>query len=123
MALPPAVATVVTATKIDALLTDVDMDGKADPGDTLKYTVVIGATGDDATGVTFSDTVDPNTAFVPGTIQTTPLARNDSYAAAGNIRITVAAPGVLANDNDADNVGPALTVSAAATSTFHLHTE
>ena len=76
--------------------------------------MVIGATGEDATGVTFNDTVDPNTAFVPGTVMTTPLARNDSYAASGNIRITVAAPGVLANDNDADNVGPALSVTAAA---------
>ncbi|HEU0251471.1 MAG TPA: DUF11 domain-containing protein, partial [Pyrinomonadaceae bacterium] len=73
-------APIVTATKTDALQTDVDMDGKADPGDTLRYTVVIGATGEDATGVQFSDTVDPNTAFVPGSIQTTPLARNDSYA-------------------------------------------
>ena len=36
-------APTVTATKTDALITDVDMDGKADPGDTLKYTVVIGA--------------------------------------------------------------------------------
>ncbi|HSD44982.1 MAG TPA: hypothetical protein VLB87_00115, partial [Pyrinomonadaceae bacterium] len=61
MALPPAAAAIVTATKTDSLITDVDMDGKADPGDTLKYTVVIGASGEDATGVQFSDTVDPNT--------------------------------------------------------------
>lgn len=105
-------APIVTATKTDALQTDVDMDGKADPGDTLRYTVVIGATGEDATGVQFSDTVDPNTAFVPGSIQTTPLARPDSYAASGNIRITVAAPGVLANDSDVDGVGPAINVTA-----------
>ena len=113
----PPVAPTVTASKTDSLFTDLDLDGKADPGDTLKYTVVIGATGMDATGVTFSDTVDPNTNFVPGTVATTPLARNDSYTASGNIRITVAAPGVLANDSDADGVGPALTVSAGATST------
>src|SRR5688572_12172928 len=61
-------APTVTATKTDTLLVDVDNDTKADPGDTLKYTVVIGATGEDATGVTFTDTVDPNTAFVPGTL-------------------------------------------------------
>jgi Ca2+-binding RTX toxin-like protein len=102
----------VTATKTDTLLTDVDNDTKADPGDTLKYTVAIGATGMDAEGVTFNDTVDPNTTFVPGTVMTTPLARNDSYAATGNIRITVAAPGVLANDSDADGVGPAINVTA-----------
>src|SRR5688572_11689654 len=52
-------APTVTATKTDALQIDVDNDTKADPGDTLRYTVVIGATGEDATGVSFSDTVDP----------------------------------------------------------------
>src|SRR5688572_24156467 len=102
----------VTATKTDFLQVDNDLDTKADPGDTLRYTVVIGATGEDATGVTFSDTVDPNTAFVPGSLQTTPLARNDSFSASGNIRITAAAPGVLANDQDFDGVGPALNVTA-----------
>jgi uncharacterized repeat protein (TIGR01451 family) len=106
------VAPTVTASKTDALFTDVDGDTKADPGDTLKYTVIIGATGEDATGVTFTDTVDPNTAFVPGTLMTTPLARNDSYSASGNIRITVAAPGVLTNDSDPDAVGPAITATA-----------
>src|SRR5882724_1979424 len=33
----------VTASKTDSLFTDVDGDTKADPGDTLKYTIVIGA--------------------------------------------------------------------------------
>src|SRR5829696_3955136 len=107
----PFVST-VTATKTDFLQVDNDLDLKADPGDTLRYTVIIGATGEDATGVTFSDTVDPNTAFVPGSLQTTPLARNDSFFAAGNIRIQVPAPGVLANDQDFDGVGPALNVTA-----------
>src|SRR4030095_14182224 len=112
----PAIANLmaptVTATKTDALFNDVDNDNLVDPGDTLKYTVQITATGEDATGVTFTDTVDPNTNFVPGSVMTTPLARNDSYSAAGNIRISVAAPGVLANDSDADGVGPALNVTA-----------
>src|SRR5688572_28091759 len=111
--LSPVVPT-ITASKTDMLFTDVDLDTQADPGDTLKYTVVIGATGEDATGVVFTDTVDPNTAFVAGTLMTTPLARNDSYSASGNIRITVAAPGVLANDSDADGVGPALNVTAGS---------
>jgi len=91
-------APTVSATKTDALFTDVDGDLQADPGDTLKYTVNINAAGEDATGVTFTDTVDPNTAFVPGTLRATPVAVNDSYAATGNVRISVAAPGVLGND-------------------------
>lgn len=91
-------APTVSATKTDALFTDVDGDLQADPGDTLKYTVNINAAGEDATGVTFTDTVDPNTAFVPGTLRATPVAVNDTYAATGNVRISVAAPGVLGND-------------------------
>lgn len=82
----------VSATKTDALFTDVDGDLQADPGDTLKYTVNISASGDDATGVTFTDTVDPNTAFVAGSLRATPVAVDDTYAATGNIRISVAAP-------------------------------
>ena len=92
-------APTVTATKTDSLFTDVDGDLQADPGDTLKYTVSISASGEDATGVTFTDTVDPNTAFVGGSLTATPVAVNDSYAATGNVRITVpAGSGVLAND-------------------------
>ena len=62
---PRAPAPSVTATKTDTLFTDVDGDLQADPGDTLKYTVTIDSSGADATGVMFTDTVDPNTAFVP----------------------------------------------------------
>jgi hypothetical protein len=92
-------APVVTATKTDALFTDVDNDNAADPGDTLKYSVTISASGEDATGVTFTDTVDPNTAFVGGSLTATPVAVNDSYTAIGNVRISVpAGSGVLAND-------------------------
>lgn len=91
-------APIVTSTKTDSLFTDVDGDLQADPGDTLKYTVTINSTGDDATGLTFTDTVDPNTAFVPGSLTATPVAVDDSYTATGNIRISVAAPGVLGND-------------------------
>jgi hypothetical protein len=91
-------APTVTATKTDALFTDVDGDNAADPGDTLKYTVTINASGEDATGVTFTDTVDPNTAFVAGTLKATPVAVDDSYVATGNVRISVPAPGVLGND-------------------------
>ncbi|MBI5567109.1 MAG: Ig-like domain repeat protein [Chloroflexi bacterium] len=89
----------ITATKVDTLLVDVDGDGKADPGDAVRYTVVVQNTGDsDATGVTFEDTVDANTTL-SGTARTTPLALADSYSALGNVRISVpAANGLLVND-------------------------
>jgi hypothetical protein len=96
--LPPPLAPTVTATKVDSLFADADSDGQADPGDTIKYTVNINASGSDATGVTFTDTVDPNTTFVPGTLTATPVAVNDTYSALGNVRISIAAPGVLGND-------------------------
>ena len=78
----------------------------------LKYTVNINSIGGDATGLTFTDTVDPNTAFVPGSLTATPVAVDDSYAATGNIRISVAAPGVLGNDF---NGVPAATITAPPT--------
>jgi uncharacterized repeat protein (TIGR01451 family) len=75
-----AFAPMISATKSDAF-PDPDGDGRAAPGDTITYTVQIGNGGaDDATGVVFNDTVDPNTTFVPGSVTTTPVARNDSYA-------------------------------------------
>ena len=107
-------APAVTATKSDSLFTDVDGDLQADPGDTLKYTVNISASGEDATGVTFTDTVDPNTAFVGGSLAATPVAVDDSYVATGNVRISVPAPGVLGNDFAGV---PAATITAPSTST------
>ncbi|MGH9959898.1 MAG: hypothetical protein ACREBC_22715, partial [Pyrinomonadaceae bacterium] len=86
---PASFLATIIATKTDALQIDVDGDNQADPGDTIRYTVGISASVEDATGVTFTDTVDPNTAFVPGSLTATPVAVNDSYTATGNIRITV----------------------------------
>lgn len=109
-----AFAPAISATKSDAF-PDPDNDGRAAPGDTITYTVQIDNAGTDANGVVFNDTVDANTTFVPGSVTTTPLARDDSYAAVGNVGINVpAANGVSANDSDPD--GDTLTASAAATS-------
>ena len=109
-------APIVTASKTDALLTDVDTDGKADPGDTLKYTVVIGASGENATGVNFTDTVDPNTTFVGGSLAASPVAVNDTFpvTVAGNVRINsanLAAPFSVVS-NDFLGVNPTSTISA-----------
>ncbi|MBI4470248.1 MAG: cadherin-like domain-containing protein, partial [Acidobacteria bacterium] len=75
----------------------------ADPGDTLMYTVTITNNGGTtATGVTFTDTIDGNTTLNAGSVQSTPIAVNDSYTASGNIQISLAAPGVMTNDVDPD---------------------
>lgn len=90
--------TVVTATKTDSF-PDPDGDGKAEPGQTITYDVNVSNTGaSDATGVNFSDTIDPNTTLVPGSLRVSPLAFADSYTATQGIALSIPAPGVLGND-------------------------
>ncbi|HEX7175544.1 MAG TPA: Calx-beta domain-containing protein [Pyrinomonadaceae bacterium] len=111
---PAALAPVVTASKADSFPAggDVDNDGKADQGDTIEYTVTINASGENATGVSFSDTIDGSTTLVPGSVTVTPVAINDSYIATGNVRIQVpAASGVLLSGDDDYLGAPAATLS------------
>lgn len=86
----------ITATKSHAPA------GSAQPGNTLTYTVVIANSGStDATGVNFSDTIDPNTTLVSGSVKASPIAVDDSYHTIGNVNIAVpAAQGVVANDSN-----------------------
>src|SRR5690349_18746805 len=93
----PPVAPAITATKVDSF-PDVDGNGKAEPGDTITYDVNVTNNGSDATGVNFSDTIDANTTLVGGSLKVSPLAFADSFNAAQNTPLSVAAPGVLAND-------------------------
>src|ERR1041384_6540970 len=74
--------------------------GNRMPGDTLTYTVVITNTGGaDATGVNFTDTIEPNTTLVANSLKVSPIAVNDTYQTIGNVNISVpAANGLLAND-------------------------
>jgi uncharacterized repeat protein (TIGR01451 family) len=110
----PMFAPMITATKVDALAVDVDGDTKADPGDTLMYTVTITNGGPDAAmGVMFNDTIDANTTLIPSSVNTSPLAFNDTYSAIGNVQISIAAPGLLTNDTDAD--GNSLTITGNTT--------
>ncbi len=107
---------VVEATKTATLVVDVDGDGAVDAGDALRYHIVITNRGStDATGVTFTDTIDPFTTIDPVSIRTTPVAVDDLYEAVGNVGIVVPAPGVLANDFDLDGQEPAAVPVAAGT--------
>ncbi len=93
----PAVGAALTATKTDNTSVAVD------PGATIMYTVVINNTGTvDLTNVNFTDTVDPNTTLVPGSVNSSPIAFDDTYTASGNIPIAPAAS-LLANDIDPDS--------------------
>lgn len=67
---PPSVP-VLEATKSDSLDFDADGNGVASPGDVLRYTVTITNAGTaPATGVVFTDTLDPNT-FLARSVTTT----------------------------------------------------
>jgi uncharacterized repeat protein (TIGR01451 family) len=81
--------------------------GNANPGDTLTYTIVIANSGtSDATGVNFSDTIDPNTTLVGGSVIASPIANDDSYHTIGNVNISVpVGQGVIANDSNPNGAG------------------
>lgn len=105
-------AVVLEATMQDSLIDDAQ-DGEVNQGDRLRYTIVIRNTGDVvAQGIQYSDALSAFTALVPGTVATTPIARDDRYVAAPETQSSFGAPGVLANDSDSDNVGPALVVES-----------
>lgn len=69
---PVTAAPLITASKAAALLTDADGNGVISPGDTLRYTITIANVGNtEATGVAYTDTPDPVTTLVAGSVTTT----------------------------------------------------
>src|SRR5207245_1718795 len=78
---------IVTATLTD----NITAATKVIPGGTINYTAVISNTTTDATGVTYTDTLDANTTLVGGSTVVSPIAFNDAYTATGNVQINVPA--------------------------------
>ena len=117
---------VISVTKSDAIINDgvplsEAADGKADPGETIEYTVVINNSGpDDATGLTYTDTIDPNITL-SGSASVSPVAINDTLpvTVTGNVAIStslMASPfSVVTNDYPGQNVSPGLTIVGPAT--------
>ena len=95
----------ITVVNVDSLAVDGDSDGVADPGDQIHYTVTVQNTGDaPATNLTFSEIInDPNLTLVPGSINVSPLAINDTYSAVANTQLVVG--------NATPLSGPAATVA------------
>ncbi|MGK2859904.1 MAG: PA domain-containing protein [Thermoanaerobaculia bacterium] len=61
----------MTLTMNDSLAVDVDGDGKADPGDRIRYSLTVTNTaGAGATSVVLTNTPDANTTLVTGSVQT-----------------------------------------------------
>ncbi|MCA0231908.1 MAG: GEVED domain-containing protein [Bacteroidetes bacterium] len=99
--LAPSVSAIKTVAQVG---TDAGTPGPT-PGDVLEYTITIAnaSTVDNATGVKFTDTVDPNTTLVLGSVNSSPIAVNDSYSTVGNVSIDVpVGAGMLANEVNLD---------------------
>ncbi len=96
----------LAATKVDLTTGGVPITGPVAPGTTVRYRVTITNTSGEAQQIDFDDTIDVNTALVPGSIDTTPVALDDAFEAFGNVGKSVAvAQGLLANDRDPDGTG------------------
>ncbi len=95
----------IDATKDDTLVTDNDSDGFADPGDQIRYFIIVANTGDgEGRNVVFSDIPDTNTTLMVGSVTTsqgTVTSGND----AGDTMVEV-------------NIGTLLSFTGADTVTF-----
>ncbi len=90
----------MTITMRDSLAVDTDADGKADPGDTIRYTLaIVNTAGAGATGVVLTNTPDTKTTLVPGSVQTssgTVTTGNGSSDSTVEIALTGLKPGATA---------------------------
>src|SRR5229473_1126533 len=84
LTMAPMFAPIITATLAD----DIGLGAKKNPGDTINYTAVISDAVTDATGLTYTDTLDANTTFVGSSTVVSPIAFNDGYTATGNVSIS-----------------------------------
>jgi len=99
-----------TRAQLTAKLTNAPV---APAGATLTNVLIItNTTTTNLTALMANVNLDPNTTFVAGSVNTSPLAFADAFAALGNVMISNTAPGLLGNDVDPDGVGPALSVIA-----------
>ena len=109
-------AVVLTATKA------VSPTGPQSPGATLTYTVTLAnSTATDATGVDFSDTVDPNTTLVGGSVKASPVTVDDAYpqTVIGNVSVASANIPFSATANDFLGLGSATSITAFDASSLH----
>src|SRR2546425_27994 len=102
--LAPPVGSVTAVMTSPATLTPTanNGDGKADPGDTINYTVTLGnTTGSDATGLSFNDLLDSHTAFVVGSIKSSPICFDQSTSTNEDVAKALTLTG---EDPDGDSI-------------------
>lgn len=109
--------TVPSPQQTDQIILDPNSNGKADPGDKIRYKVTIQNTGSGAaTGAQLNAVPDSRTTLDGASFRTSPLAFADSYACTGNVGLNVpSASGLKANDFDDNPAG--LTVLAETKAT------
>lgn len=108
---PEAAGPLVRAPMTDQVIPDSDNDGKANPGETIRYTTEIRNDGpSDATGVKLDDTIDPNTTLTAGTVKTTPLAYAQTVPTLEDNAVTVHLTG-----NDPDGGSLTFTIDTGPT--------
>src|SRR5215471_18318196 len=101
---PPvgAVTASLTATLTPGAGGDVDGDGKADPGDTIAYSLTISNTsGAGAAGLQLSNPLDSHTTLVNGTLNSTPVAFDQSVTTDEDTGVSITIQG---QDPDGSNL-------------------
>lgn len=92
------------AVNIIATLTD-NVSTAQNPGGTITYTATVQNNGTtDATGVAYNHQINSATTLINSSVNVQPIAGNDAYNVAGNVRLVIpgGANGLLSNDTDAD---------------------
>jgi uncharacterized repeat protein (TIGR01451 family) len=106
----PGPSVVLQVSKQDSLLDEAE-DGEANPGDRIRYRIVIRNLGSETLdSLVYQDVLDSFSVLVPGSINSTPIARDDSRIAPWDYPNNVYF-GLLDNDSDPDGAGPPLAVT------------
>src|SRR5262245_10293820 len=101
---PPVVVDIsatLTATLVPGAGGDVDSDGKADPGDTINYSATLTSSGAGGTGLSLSNPLDSHTTLVPGTLNSTPVAFDQSVTTNEDTALSITIQG---QDPDGSNL-------------------
>lgn len=101
---------IIEAFKSASLLVDADFDGLPSPGDTLRYVVRVDNSGNqDASGVMFVDTPDPNTTLVPGSVTTSQGIITDGNAGLPPVVVDI---GILAGQGGSVGISFDVTINS-----------
>ncbi|KPV44818.1 hypothetical protein SE17_44165, partial [Kouleothrix aurantiaca] len=80
----------ISADKTVSLAVDADNDGRVTPGDTLQYRVIITSRGNiPALALVYTDTPDPNTTLVPGSVSTSLGSVQNGNAGTPPVRVAI----------------------------------